>query len=82
MGLFSKNPTATKKAARGYIHAVPCPHCGKPDDLRGLRPSGEAGWGAYALEEGTVLGCKHCNGKMVIKNVQDVTIVTVAQYNR
>jgi hypothetical protein len=70
----------TKKRTKGAIHRVPCPHCGRPNDCRGLQPKdGIGGWGGYGLEQGAKLSCDHCNRLMKITGVQDVTVVTVEQ---
>lgn len=76
----------TKKATRGALHRVPCPHCGRPNDLRvlaaGTAAQQNAGWGGNLVERGTILDCDHCNRKMQIVKVQSVKIVTVRQHNR
>jgi phage FluMu protein Com len=76
---MAKKPR-TKKASSGAIHRVPCPHCGKANDCRGLRPKeGVGGWGGYGLEAGTKIDCDHCGKLMEIAGVQDVTVITVKQ---
>lgn len=86
MGLFGpprKAPprrSPTKETLSGPSHAVPCPHCKAPNNFLGMRPTGDnAGWGAYGLEPGTVVECDHCNRRMVITNVQEITVITVRQ---
>ena len=69
----------TKKATSGAIHRVPCPHCGRPNNFRDLRPMDGAGWGSYGLEPGAVISCDSCGKRMQVTGVQDVTVVTVRQ---
>jgi hypothetical protein len=73
----------TKKATRGPTHRVPCPHCGKPNDLRKLAPtSRNAGWGANMIETGNIIDCDHCGKYSQIARVQSITVVTLRQHNR
>lgn len=74
----------TKKATKGATHRVPCPHCGKHNDLRKLTPGrgGIAGWGADMVETGTIIDCDHCGRKAKIAKVQTVKVVTLVQHNR
>lgn len=72
----------TKQAVRGPLHAVPCPHCGRPNDFRGFAPSGGLGWGDYGLEPGTVVDCDHCKRKSQIVHVDKVTLVSLRQHNK
>ena len=56
-----------KKQTRGTVKAVPCPHCKKPNDLRGLED--------YGCAEGNVFICDHCQKQVQIAKLQKVTLV-------
>lgn len=57
---------------RGAIHAVPCPHCGKPNDFRPLQEQ-------QLLDSGNNAICDHCGQNMQVVAVQPTTIVAVRQ---
>ncbi len=67
---------ATAPPANGMRHgpsnAVPCPHCGAPQDCRPLQEQ-------RLLEAGHDMICDHCNRFMTILRVQPVVMVSVRQ---
>jgi len=67
------SPTSPK-GLKGPIYAVPCPHCGKTNDLRGLQEQIGA-----AFEKGAVVDCDHCGHCAMVTAVQPVTFVAVIQ---
>lgn len=56
----------------GPIHAVPCAHCGLPNDLRKIKDEG-------VLERGGNMECDHCHMFSEIVAIQPVTIIAVRQ---
>lgn len=76
------------KVSKGFIHAVPCPHCGMKLDFRSWQPASGTGWGDYGLETGNTIECwdekkkKGCRRISKIKAVQQVTIVKLQPWHR
>lgn len=54
----------------GPIHAVRCPHCGKPNDFRDLHSQ-------QLLDTGAIPECDHCHRLMEVVRIAPVTVVTV-----
>lgn len=63
------------KSRRGPVTAVPCPWCGKRNDLSLLPP--EIGQTTHA-KSAFKIECDHCKLSYIINNVQ--LTVTVARY--
>lgn len=59
---------------QGPMHAVPCPHCGAPNDFRELE--------SHKAEPGDTAACDACDGVMQITAMQPVTIVRVRKIER
>lgn len=85
-----KGQPAKRKAklSKGFLHAVPCPHCGMKLDFRSWQPVDGTGWGSYGLETGNTVECwddkkkKGCRKIAKIKAVQQVTIVKLVPWRR
>lgn len=56
----------------GPLHAVPCAHCGRPNDLRDLD-------GQKILEVGSGLVCDHCGRTSKIAGIKELKIVVLKQ---
>jgi len=77
MGIFDK---LTGKApaqlpgqapvVHGPMQAVPCPHCGKPNDFRALHEQ-------QLMDTGNDAACDHCGNHMKIVRIAPVTMVSV-----
>lgn len=52
----------------GPINAVPCPHCGKPNNFHGHYEM---------LETGNTFACDHCRQPMQVAGVREVKVVSV-----
>ncbi len=68
------NAPVAGKATKGPIHAVPCPHCGHPNNLTGLQQQIGA-----AFEPGALLDCDKCGMVSVVVAVQPVVFVALKQ---
>ncbi len=67
-------PPPSTKTCDGPVHKVPCPHCGKPNDLRDLqRDVGES------FEPGLTYECDSCRLINHITSVTPVLVVRVRQ---
>lgn len=66
-------PPKEVKCTRGPHTAVPCPHCGKPNDFEPQKDLG-------TIERGQVFDCDHCGRKVEIHQVQTVTVVYLKQF--
>jgi len=54
-----------------HMHAVRCPHCGKPNDFREVSD-------ALAEEDGRpTVECDHCHGIMEVVKIQPTTLIWV-----
>lgn len=58
----------------GPIEQVPCPHCGKPNDLRELD-------GQQLLDTGHEIICDHCGRLFDIVGIKHIKVVVVRQSN-
>lgn len=56
-----------KKQTRGTVESAPCPHCKKPNNLKGLAD--------YGVEPGNVFVCDHCSQHVQIVTIKPVTLV-------
>lgn len=65
--------TASPKKTTGEIHAVPCPHCGAPNDFRDQSTD-------KMLETGSTFDCDHCHHYIVVTRVKPTTLVSVQQH--
>lgn len=66
------SPSTSKKATSGVIDRVPCPHCGKTNDLRQLKAQ-------MLLLEKARLDCDHCGRVMMVVGTRKVEVVTMIQ---
>jgi hypothetical protein len=64
------------QATSGPVNAVPCPHCGKPNDLS---PHAEE---EQHLDTGNEFDCDHCHRLMQVTAIKQVTVVSVRQSMR
>lgn len=74
MGLFDKKPTQPPPNTNGPAHAVPCPHCGHPNDFRELE--------SHQVDVGDLAACDKCDGVMKVTAKQNVVVVHVARINQ
>jgi len=56
----------------GPLHAVPCAHCGTPQDLRILSEQ-------KLLDNGQGVVCDHCNRTSKIVALKEITVVVLRQ---
>lgn len=66
--------------SKGPVHGVPCPHCGRPNDLRELDGQNVLDTGAEVIC-GPVDGAPntgHCGRMFMVVSIQRVVVVTVA----
>ncbi len=63
-------PPGQQPQVAGPIHAVPCPHCGKPNDFRDLQQQ-------QLLDTGHTVGCDHCGRQMDVVRIAPVTVISV-----
>jgi len=63
------NTTAT---VNGPLHAVPCAHCGAPQDLREADKD-------MLVEVGRGCVCDHCNRTSEIVGVREIKVVVMRQ---
>lgn len=68
-------PPITLKTTNGPSHAVPCPHCGKDNDLRGSVET----YGDKLVGEAR-FACDHCHQLFEVVRSTPVTVYTVRQY--
>lgn len=68
------------KRTHGPVDDVPCPHCGAPNDLRGLAKD-------RPLDVGHQIQCtsesdpaSHCRRVFIVTAIRDVTVVSVAKH--
>ena len=54
----------------GPVDRVPCPYCGKNNDLRELQ-------GQQILDTGSGVICDHCHRRMLVAGIRTVTVVAV-----
>lgn len=66
-------PPPSGKIIQGPIEKVPCPHCGKPNDVASELTE------LNMVEPGVVLICDFCHKKMQIVKVTIITMVAVRQ---
>ena len=64
------------QAVTGPVTAVPCPHCGKPNDMS---PHSEE---EQHLDTGNEFDCDHCHRLMQVVALKPVTMVSVRQSPR
>lgn len=65
-------PKGPSPETQGAIHALPCPWCGRLNDMRDEAD----GMGRVdVLQPGNVYQCDHCKRHMQIKSVQTAVIV-------
>lgn len=62
-------PVPIPPSTKGPQHAVPCPHCGHPNDFRELQE--------HRVEVGDFAACDKCNGVMEVTAMQPVMVVHV-----
>lgn len=62
----------TARTTSGPANAVPCAHCGVPQDFRDLE-------GQSLLDTGHVVVCDDCGRRSEIVGVQQATIVRLRQ---
>lgn len=65
---MAKKPLQLPPVTQGPQNAVPCCHCGKPNNFAGH---------AEMLENGNVFKCDHCGNPMQVCRVQTVRFVAV-----
>lgn len=65
-------PPGAQQTTRGTIDAVPCPHCGKPQDFRTLAEQS-------LMDTGHQCSCDDCGYMMEITRIAPVTLVYVRQ---
>ncbi len=63
---------ADDKVIKGAVHAVPCPFCGKANDLRDLE-------GQQLMDTGHEIDCDHCGNIMEIASIQTMKVIGVRQ---
>lgn len=63
-------PQPLPPTTQGPVHAVPCPHCGRPNNCKGLHEM---------LTSGTTLTCDHCGQLMQIVGVKMVQVVLLSK---
>lgn len=63
------------KHTSGTVDRVPCPHCGRPNDLRALRDQ-------MLLIEEAQFDCDHCGRVMEFLGMKSIQVVTVRQTQR
>lgn len=63
-------PTTT-----GPVHRVPCPHCGKPQDMRELAAQN-------LLDTGNDVVCEDCGRVYIITGIAQIMLITVRPSNR
>jgi len=63
-------PGQPRTTVQGPINSVPCPHCGKGNDLREMQAQ-------TLLDTGHKFLCDHCNRSMEVLSIRTVTVVTV-----
>lgn len=63
-------PGASTRTVQGPIHAVPCPHCGKPNDYRTLKSE-------QLLDTGHCNFCDYCGHSMEVVKLATIEIVVV-----
>lgn len=68
-------PNPATRVLSGPVHAVPCPHCGKPNDFRPLRDQ-------MLLVEESQFDCDHCGHVMEFLNLRKVELINVRQSKR
>jgi hypothetical protein len=64
-------PTAAK-TTQGPLHAVPCAHCGAPQDARVLDEQ-------KLIEVGQGMICDNCNKTSVIAGVRQTKVIVLRQ---
>lgn len=67
-------PPLSPKNTHGFLHAVPCPHCGQPNDMREIHEMMGQGF-----EPGLKASCDHCHRNMQVTAVQPTVVVHVRQ---
>lgn len=71
MKLFGKQITrGPAPQTQGVIHAVPCPHCGKPNDFRELDSQ-------QLLDTGHEVECDACHRTMQVAQINVVKVLSV-----
>lgn len=68
------NLTSTRPTS-GPVHAVPCPHCGKPNDFRPIRDQ-------MLLVEEAQFDCDHCGRVMEFMQMKSIQVITLRQTQR
>ena len=68
-----KPQPTTPRQLNGAVHRVPCPWCGKTNDVRNLEQQ-------QLLDAGTEYDCDHCGHIVQVLAVQMVKLVTVRQH--
>ena len=64
----------SKQQVAGPVSAVPCPWCGRPNDLRNIEGMG-------LLEKGARVDCDHCKRVSVVDGIDTRPRVIVRQYH-
>lgn len=65
-------PTGPSPATGGPLHAVVCPYCGAPNDLRMLNSQ-------QLLDTGSGVTCDKCNWTAQVTQIQQVVFVSLRQ---
>lgn len=63
-------PPGQNVTVQGVIEGVPCPHCGKKNDLRDLQQQ-------QLLDTGHKLICDYCQRSMEVTSIRQLTVVAV-----
>jgi hypothetical protein len=70
---MAEKPPAGPQRRQGPVDALPCPWCGRPNDMR---EGGQEGWGGEfkpdELGAGNVYSCDHCKRRFVLNSVQSL----------
>lgn len=74
-------PPLAGQFVEGRAPAVPCPHCGKPNDFTEIAEEivQVSGLGALAQERGQIVVCDHCDREMEVVRIKCVTLIAVRQ---
>ena len=64
----------SKQKTVGVIHAVPCPWCKRPNDLREMHEQ-------RLLEAGARYGCDHCKRVFELETIDTRPRLIVKQYH-
>ena len=70
-----QQPAPIPPQTSGPISAVPCPHCGRPNDYRDIHKDG-------LLDTGAETYCDHCDGAATVTAVRNVTLVGLRRENK